>query len=122
MQVLSKPSSAAKTALFYITAGSLMVVWTACWWIFNRPENRTGQLFCVGFFFTGLVLLVIGFSLGRIGREARHAELPPKEVTPGSARPAAPGQPVAPTQAVNPAVAAPSTTTVAHTGPGGPGT
>jgi hypothetical protein len=31
-----------------------------------------------GFFFTGLVLIVVGATIGRIGRSARHAELPPE--------------------------------------------
>src|SRR5205823_8454952 len=41
---------------------------------------------CFGFFLTGVTLLVIGLALGRIGRAARHAELPPPEVTQAEAQ------------------------------------
>jgi hypothetical protein len=84
MPVLSKPSAAARTALIYITVGALTVVWSVIWyvWLRNQAEVRAGTYYwCAGIFLTGLTLLVIGLALGRIGRAARHAELPPPEVT-----------------------------------------
>jgi hypothetical protein len=88
MPLLSKPSAAARTALIYITLGALILVWTGVVYVYLRnndsPENpvRPGVWYiCYGFFLTGGVLLVIGLALGRIGRAARHAELPPPEVT-----------------------------------------
>jgi hypothetical protein len=80
MSILSKPSGAARTSITYITAGALIDVWTVIYWVYlNRhPEGHSDASYywVYGFFFTGLVLLVIGLALGRIGRAARHAELP----------------------------------------------
>ncbi len=78
--ILSKPSSAARTAVMYITLGALMVVWTVVWYLYlNRHGGSDVAYFTdYGFFFTGVVLIVIGVTLGRIGRSARHAELPPE--------------------------------------------
>jgi hypothetical protein len=84
MVLLSKPSSAARTALIYITAGALIDVWTGIWlwWMGQHPPaNDSTYFWAYGFLLTGATLLVIGFGLGRIGRAARHAELPPEEVT-----------------------------------------
>ena len=129
MAMLTKPSAAAKMALAYITIGALLIIWTGVWFVYNYqhqyPAYSTSYYLCTAFMLTGLALLVIGLGLGRIGRAARHAELPPPEVTPTVAqtdqvaaqtgaptpenRPAAPAQPAAtPVQAVpvNPPVAA----------------
>src|SRR5262249_7361007 len=88
MPILSRPSSAARTALIYITLGALTLVWSGIWyWYLSKPEtNYSTWYWCYGFLLTGLVLLVIGFGLGRIGRAARHAELPPEEVTAAAVR------------------------------------
>jgi hypothetical protein len=72
------------TAIIYITLGALMDIWTAVYYFVYRnevpPQDARSQLFWVaGFFFTGLVLIVIGFAMGPIGRAARQAELPPAE-------------------------------------------
>ena len=81
MPLLSKPSVAARTSVMYITA-ALVDVWTIIYWTYlvRHPEGHTDATYywVYGFFFTGLVLLVIGLALGRIGRAARHAELPPE--------------------------------------------
>jgi hypothetical protein len=85
MALLSKPSSAARIALVYITAGALIGVWTGIWlwWLREHPPaNESTYYWAYGFLLTGATLLVIGFCLGRIGRAARHAELPPAEATP----------------------------------------
>jgi hypothetical protein len=84
MAMLSKPSAAARTSLIYITVGALTIVWSAIWYVSlrNNPDVRPSTwYFCTGFFLTGVTFLVIGLALGRIGRAARHAELPPPEVT-----------------------------------------
>lgn len=85
MPLMSKPSSAAKTSLAYITLGALLVVWTVIWYFYLRNTAadvppRTWYI-NYGLLATGLVLLVIGLAVGRIGRSARHAELPPPEAT-----------------------------------------
>lgn len=88
MPLLSKPSAAAFTSLFYITTGALLDVWTGIWYVYlqRHPPQYDGTWYwCYGFMLTGLTLMAIGFGLGRIGRSARHAELPPSEVTPAEA-------------------------------------
>jgi hypothetical protein len=86
MSMLTKPSAAAKMALAYITIGSLMVVWTGVTFVYlyrnPSPQPEFTYYFCTALLLTGFTLLVIGLGLGRIGRAARKAELPPPEVTP----------------------------------------
>jgi hypothetical protein len=105
----NKPSPSARLALFYITAGALLVVWTAlAYWFYLVPRVPDGTdsryFWCYGFFFTGLVLMIIGFAVGRIGRAARHAELPPPD---GAARQPAPVPPAAAPQPMYPAAVVP---------------
>jgi len=109
--VMSKPSKAAHMAIAYITLGALIGVWAGVWWsyrhVYNFP-NDAWEFVCYGLLLTGLVLLVIGFTLGRIGRAARHAELPP-EVSPATktAQPAVAQPMVAQPMVVPPGAAAP---------------
>jgi len=91
--ILSKPSSAAPTSLFYVTVGALLSVWSGIWYVYlknNPPAHQSVHYLCYGFLGTGLVLLAIGFTLGPLSRWARHAELPPSEVTPDAAKAQAP--------------------------------
>jgi hypothetical protein len=114
MPILSNPSWSSRLAVGYITGGTLIDVWCFIWysWLKAHPPERDASYYwCAGLALTGLTLIVIGFALGRIGRSAREAELPPPEATPqtviadrpvdGQAQlvqaPAAPGvQPTAP--------------------------
>ena len=83
--ILSKPSSAAPTSLIYITIGALLTVWSGIWFVYlrqNPPGHQMVNFIDLGLLLTGVVLLVIGFSVGPMGRIARQAELPPAEVTP----------------------------------------
>jgi len=87
--ILSKPSAAAPASLFYITTGALLTVWSGIWFLYNRnypPSHEFVHYLCYGFLGTGLVLMTIGFTLGPLSRMARHAELPPTEVTPEVAK------------------------------------
>jgi hypothetical protein len=73
---------AARSALAYITIGALMDVWAGIWYWYMRTGTPAGHdgswtYICTGVFLTGLVLMAIGFMVGRIGREARHADAPP---------------------------------------------
>jgi len=85
MQFLTTPSGAFPISLIYITVGVLMDVWTTVSLIYYPPESTWGKFLVVGFLITGAALLIIGLMLGQIGRAARHAELPPAEVTPAVA-------------------------------------
>ena len=85
MPLLSKPSFAPRTALIYITVGALLGVWTVVWyfWFARDPQgyiSRDTWFWLTGLFFSGVVLMLIGFYLGRIGRAARKAETPPPEI------------------------------------------
>lgn len=81
MPLLSKPAFGPRTAIIYITVGSLIDVWTVVYYFsFARDEiSRTTWFWLIGLFLTGLTLIVIGVMLGEIGRSARKAELPPAE-------------------------------------------
>lgn len=86
MPLLSNPSFAAKTALTYITIGALTDVWAGVWYSYLRRQPAdavdAGHWYiCCGLLLTGAVLVLIGILVGRIGRAARHAELPPPEAT-----------------------------------------
>ncbi len=87
MPILSKPSSAARMAVIYVTLGALTLVWSGIWYWYLQthppgPERESLYYWCWGFILTGAVLFLIGITLGQIGRAARHAELPPPEATP----------------------------------------
>jgi len=85
MAILSKPSASAHMAVIYVTVGALTDVWSGIWYAYltnNPPERNSTWYWCYGFLLTGLALFVIGLAIGRIGRSARHAELPPEEATP----------------------------------------
>jgi hypothetical protein len=91
MAMLTKPSAAAKMALAYITIGALLIVWTGVWFVYlyqhqDPPPPQASYYLCTALLLTGVTLLVIGLGLGRIGRAARHAELPPPEATPTVAK------------------------------------
>jgi hypothetical protein len=91
MPMFTKPSAAARAALMYITFGALILVWSGVWYfrLHNQYAEQGVRFFansqdyvCIGLLLTGLTLLIIGLAVGRIGRAARHAELPPPEATP----------------------------------------
>jgi hypothetical protein len=94
--VKTKQASSATTSLIYLTVGSLMIVWTAIsyFWLIQHEGHEASYYWCYGFFFSGLVLVLIGLAVGRIGRAARHAEV--------TARPALVAPPVAVPQAAIP--------------------
>jgi hypothetical protein len=78
----AKQATAAKASLVYLTIGGLTVVWSVIYYLYLQ---RTGgadltYLWCYGFFFSGIVLSIIGLGVGRIGRSALQAEPPPPTV------------------------------------------
>ena len=84
MSLITKPSGQARTAIAFVTAGTLVAVWTGVWYAYLRNYPSTSPApyyFCTGLFLSGFVLIIIGLGIGKIGRAAREAELPPPEVT-----------------------------------------
>ena len=85
MAILSSPAFGPRTAIIYVTVGTLLDVWTAVWFFtFGRGDESmtsTTWFWLTGLFLTGLTLVAIGLLLGPIGRAARKTELPPSEVT-----------------------------------------
>src|SRR5437773_6777967 len=74
----SSTSSAARTALVYVTLGALLVIWTAVWYFYlnNNPPQTAGPYYwCAGLLASGLTLIGIGLGLGRIGQQARAADI-----------------------------------------------
>ena len=90
MPMLSQPSFGPRTALTYVTIGSLIDVWTGVWYFTFRdpahPLSNSATFWLFGLFLSGLTLVVIGLFLGPIGRSARKVELPPVEMTSAEAR------------------------------------
>lgn len=106
----TKQASAATTALIYLTAGALMIVWTGIYYIYlNRQQNPSDNayLWCYGFMASGVVLVGIGLALGRIGRATRPAEVGPGVASPNGPAENAVAAPVVvqPTTAVPPGAA-----------------
>lgn len=91
-----KQATSATMAIFYITIGALIDVWTAVYFVFRARQSPDGNanFWCAGLFFSGLVLIGIGLFVGRIGRSARAAEtaaiVPAQVVTPPVAAPQSP--------------------------------
>ena len=87
----SNQTQSARMSVIYITAGALIDVWTAVYYfLILRPDaNRntdggsdSSMFWVVGFFLTGLSLLVIGLLVGRIGKAAGKAEVAPTAAVP----------------------------------------
>ncbi|MFO0822043.1 MAG: hypothetical protein U0792_02815 [Gemmataceae bacterium] len=78
--MLTQPAFGPRVALASVTFGSLLDVWTLVWYHTRESALTTNQQFwVVGLALTGLTFLVLGLLLGRLGRSAREAELPPPE-------------------------------------------
>jgi RsiW-degrading membrane proteinase PrsW (M82 family) len=99
MWLFNQASSAARISLTYITIGAMSVIWTGVWYVYlynNPPETHSVFYLCAGFLVTGLILILIGFGLGHIGRSAQCADLPAQHVVPAVMNaPPAPASPVA---------------------------
>src|SRR3954452_19446658 len=84
---LSKPSAAPGTSLSYITIGAIMAVLAGTsYFFFDGTGNRFVDYVRTSFLVLGIVLVIIGFTVGQIGRAARRSELPPPEATQAVAR------------------------------------
>jgi RsiW-degrading membrane proteinase PrsW (M82 family) len=87
MPLLSHPSFGPRTALTYVTVGSLIDVWTLVWYFTRESQlTPTGQFWVIGLVFTGLTFITLGLLLGPLARWARQSELPPAEAMATEAR------------------------------------
>lgn len=79
MPMLSQPSFGPRTALGYVTGGTLLCVWTLVWY-FTRERAMEGNepFWFAGLLLTGVTFVFLGLVLGPLGRAARQAELPPQ--------------------------------------------
>jgi len=78
-------SPAARTALVYVTAGAMIIIWTMVWWLWmaNHPPDGRGPYYILGgLMATGVVVLLIGLGVGRLGSSARSADNPAVIVSP----------------------------------------
>jgi hypothetical protein len=76
--MLSHPAFGPRTALAYVTGGTLMCVWTLVWYYTREDELTRSQWFWIsGIFLSGVTFVFLGLVLGPLGRAARQAELPP---------------------------------------------
>src|SRR5262245_30497919 len=84
MPIMSKPSMGTGISIGFITGGTLTAVWSGIWYYYllNHVPDESGWYYvCTGLFLSGLVFVLIGVTIGHIGRAARRAEIPPPEVT-----------------------------------------
>jgi len=99
MPVTSKTLSAATLSVGYITAGTLILIWSSVYYLYqlNHGElTAETRYWCYGFMLTGITIAVIGVLLGRIGAAARPAEVAaPEAGAPAGAPVPAAGQVVA---------------------------
>jgi hypothetical protein len=78
MPILTRPEFGPRTALIYVTLGSLIDAWSIVWYFTHENERTTtAHFWVIGLVLTGLILITLGLLLGRIGQAARQAELPP---------------------------------------------
>src|SRR5438094_190526 len=80
---------AARAALKYITIGAILDITAVVWYSYTQDipagsQDRTWWYVQLWMFLVGIVLVVIGLLVGRIGREAKHADAPP--ATPADAQ------------------------------------
>jgi hypothetical protein len=85
MWLINQASSAARISLTYITLGAMTVIWSGVWYCYlanNPPEAHGAFYWCGGFLVSGVILILIGFGLGHIGRSAQRADVLPVQVGP----------------------------------------
>lgn len=76
--LLRDQSRSAAGAIWYVTVGTLLVIWAGLWYFyFNLPiENPPAwqRFVCVGTIFSGMAIVAIGLLFGAIGRGAKAAD------------------------------------------------
>jgi len=76
--LLQAESRAPGTSLAYITIGAIMAVLAGTSYFFFDGNAVVGYV-RTSILVLGIVLMIIGFTVGHIGRAARKAEVPPPE-------------------------------------------
>lgn len=76
--ITTLPSRMPGTSLAYITIGAIMAVLAGTSYFFFEGNAFIGYV-RTSFLTLGVVLIIIGFTVGHIGRAARKAEVPPSE-------------------------------------------
>jgi len=91
----------------YITVGALTIVWTSIWFAYlsnHPPETDHPYYWVSGCMATGITLLIIGISIGSIGRASRPAEAPAARTNAGNGAAPPAGTPMMPAAVPAPAV------------------
>jgi hypothetical protein len=108
---LHEPSKGAKYAIFYLTAGALLMIWSAVWFYYLKhhdyPAGDPRYYICTGLLLSGAAVFVIGALIGRIGKEAKQADVPVATVAAATVVPGAP-QPNSPAPAATPPATSPA--------------
>lgn len=96
-QTVREPSKGAKYAIFYLTAGALVIIWSAVWFYYLvQHDYSAGDIryyLCTGLLLSGVAVFVIGALIGRIGHEAKQADVPVATVATPATNPAPPPTP-----------------------------
>ncbi len=76
--LLRDQSRSAAGAIWYVTIGTLMVIWSGLWYfyfIMPVPNPSAWQRFtCVGMILSGVAIGAIGLLFGLIGRSSKGAD------------------------------------------------
>jgi hypothetical protein len=89
MSFMTKQSITAKIAIMYLTAGALILVWSAVWFCYQRNHGADSALWeyvCYGCLLTGGVITSIGLALGGITWATRPAQTPPEQIAPAASQ------------------------------------
>lgn len=76
--LLRDQSRSAAGAIWYVTVGTLMVIWAGLWYFyFLLPEpnpSPTQRFVCAGLILSGFAIGAIGLLFGYIGRSSKGAD------------------------------------------------
>lgn len=103
MEIINKPTFTGRTALWYVTVGSIMMVWATIWytWLYRHPSPGEAQWYiCTGTFLTGVALVIIGMCAGPITQLYTKEAVP----TPAAHKAAAAEHAVPPVPAIQPII------------------
>jgi hypothetical protein len=76
--LLRNQSRSAAGAIWYVTIGTLMVIWSGLWYFFFLlPDSNPSpwqRFVCAGLILSGIAIGVIGLLFGPIGRSSKGAD------------------------------------------------